>query len=69
MTTEETPKAHLGRNVRHFDLKQDEPADLMGEPWTQKKISQLEAKATIECWCIGRIGEGIEGFGGGDKGV
>ncbi|AYB32346.1 helix-turn-helix domain-containing protein [Chryseolinea soli] len=52
MTTEETPKAHLGRNVRHFrqksELKQDELADLMGDPWTQKKISQLEAKATID---------------------
>ena len=52
MTTEATPKVHLGRNIRHFrqesDLKQDELADLMGDPWTQKKISQLEAKAIIE---------------------
>src|SRR5258706_14724742 len=52
MTTEATPKAHLGRNIRHFrqqnDLKQYELADLMGDPWTQKKISQLEAKAIID---------------------
>ena len=63
MTTEETPKAHLGRNVRHFrqknDLKQDELADLMGEPWTQKKISQLEAKATIDADVLEEVAKAL----------
>jgi transcriptional regulator with XRE-family HTH domain len=52
MTTDQTPKAHLGRNVRHFrlenNLSQEAFADLLGAPWSQKKISQLENKADIE---------------------
>jgi len=64
MTTEATPKAHLGRNVRHFrqesNLKQDELADRMGDPWTQKKISQLEAKAIIEDSILEQVARALE---------
>ena len=52
MTTDQTPKAHLGRNVRHFrlesNLSQEEFADLLGAPWSQKKVSQLENKTDID---------------------
>lgn len=64
MTAEATPKPHLGRNIRHFrqenDLKQDELADLMGDPWTQKKISQLEAKATIEDGILEQVARALK---------
>jgi transcriptional regulator with XRE-family HTH domain len=64
MTTEATPKAHLGRNVRHFrqekDWNQDELADRMGEPWTQKKISQMEAKAVIEDSILEQVARALE---------
>ncbi|HEY5750959.1 MAG TPA: helix-turn-helix transcriptional regulator [Chryseolinea sp.] len=52
MTTDQTPKAHLGRNVRHFrlenNLSQEAFADLLGAPWSQKKVSQLENKTDID---------------------
>lgn len=64
MTTEATPKVHLGRNIRHFrqesNLKQDELADRMGDPWTQKKISQLEAKAVIEDSILEQVARALE---------
>jgi len=64
MTTEATPKVHLGRNIRHFrqesNLKQDELADRMGDPWTQKKISQLEAKAAIDDSILEQVALALE---------
>jgi transcriptional regulator with XRE-family HTH domain len=64
MTTEAAPKVHLGRNIRHFrqesNLKQDELADRMGDPWTQKKISQLEAKAVIEDSILEQVARALE---------
>jgi transcriptional regulator with XRE-family HTH domain len=43
---------HHGRNVKRFremmGLKQEALADQLGGDWTQKKISYLEAKETIE---------------------
>nr|WP_319998896.1 helix-turn-helix transcriptional regulator [uncultured Draconibacterium sp.] len=45
-------KVHEGRNVKRFremlGIKQDTLAYELGEGWTQKKISQLEQKETIE---------------------
>ncbi|WP_321995997.1 helix-turn-helix transcriptional regulator [Draconibacterium orientale] len=45
-------KVHEGRNVKRFremlGIKQDALAYELGEGWTQKKISQLEQKETIE---------------------
>ena len=43
---------HQGRNIlrfrRMFDMKQETLATLLGETWTQKKVSLLEAKEEIE---------------------
>ncbi len=45
-------KVHEGRNVKRFremlGIKQDALAYELGEGWTQKKISLLEQKETIE---------------------
>jgi len=50
--TDMQQKIHEGRNVKRFremlGLKQDALAYELGEDWTQKKISQLEQKETIE---------------------
>ncbi|MDI3320460.1 helix-turn-helix domain-containing protein [Pinibacter soli] len=47
-----THKIHEGRNVKRFremrGWKQEGLADEMGEEWTQRKISLLEQKETIE---------------------
>jgi transcriptional regulator with XRE-family HTH domain len=52
MTSEHPKATHHGRNVKRFremsKLKQEDLADLLGAPWTQKKLSQLEAKEVIE---------------------
>ena len=52
MTTTDMPKVHEGRNVKRFremlGIKQEALASELGEDWTQKKISLLEAKETIE---------------------
>ncbi len=52
MTTDMPNKIHEGRNVKRFremlGMKQDALAYELGEDWTQKKISQLEQKETIE---------------------
>jgi transcriptional regulator with XRE-family HTH domain len=49
-TTEK--KIHQGRNIKRFremlGLKQEALAAELGEDWTQKKISLLEAKEEIE---------------------
>src|SRR5882672_8398413 len=59
MTTDQTPKAHLGRNVRHFrlesNLSQEAFADMLGAPWSQKKVSQLENKTDIEAEVLEEI--------------
>jgi len=45
-------KVHEGRNIKRFremlGIKQDALAYELGEGWTQKKISLLEQKETIE---------------------
>lgn len=47
-----TNQVHEGRNVKRFremlGIKQETLAYELGEGWTQKKISQLEAKEHIE---------------------
>lgn len=64
MTTQETPKAHLGRNVRHFRLEsnmsQEEFADRLGAPWSQKKISQLENRPDIETNILEEIARALK---------
>lgn len=43
---------HHGRNIKRFremlGMKQESLATVLGEDWTQKKISALEGKETIE---------------------
>lgn len=53
MMTDDMPaKIHEGRNVKRFremmGLKQEALAEKLGDDWTQKKISLLESKETIE---------------------
>lgn len=52
MTTTDMPKVHEGRNVKRFremlGIKQEALATNLGEDWTQKKVSLLEQKETIE---------------------
>ncbi|WP_028296874.1 helix-turn-helix domain-containing protein [Olivibacter sitiensis] len=49
---EKTKRVHEGRNIKRFremlGIKQETLAFQLGETWTQKKISQLEAKEWIE---------------------
>lgn len=49
---EKTNQVHEGRNIKRFremlGIKQETLAYELGEGWTQKKISQLEAKERIE---------------------
>jgi len=63
MTTDQTPKAHLGRNVRHFrlenNLSQEAFADLLGAPWSQKKISQLENRTDIDADVLEEIARAL----------
>lgn len=52
MTTNDTPKVHEGRNVKRFremlGIKQEALASSLGDDWTQKKVSLLEQKETLE---------------------
>jgi transcriptional regulator with XRE-family HTH domain len=52
MTHTPEHKVHEGRNVKRFremlGIKQEAMAMELGEDWTQRKISLLEAKETIE---------------------
>lgn len=52
MTTETNDKIHQGRNVKRFremlGIKQETLASELGDDWSQKKISLLEQKETIE---------------------
>ncbi len=47
-----TKRIHEGRNIKRFremlGIKQETMAYELGEDWTQKKISQLEAKEVID---------------------
>jgi transcriptional regulator with XRE-family HTH domain len=53
MTTEEMPeKVHHGRNIKRFremlDLKQEALAAELGEDWTQRRVSLLEQRETVD---------------------
>lgn len=53
MTTEEMPeKVHHGRNIKRFremlDMKQEALASELGEEWTQRRISLLEQRETVD---------------------
>ncbi len=50
--TDMLKKIHQGKNIRRFremwDMKQDALAKELGGDWTQRKVSLLETKETIE---------------------
>ncbi len=52
MQTDTTKTIHEGRNIKRFremlGIKQEALAAALGEDWTQKKISLLEAKDKID---------------------
>jgi len=52
MPKESNERVHLGRNVRRLreiiGMKQEALAYELGDDWTQKKVSLLEQKETIE---------------------
>jgi transcriptional regulator with XRE-family HTH domain len=52
MPKEANERVHLGRNVRRLremlGMKQEGLASELGDDWTQKKVSLLEQKETIE---------------------
>lgn len=52
-------KIHEGRNVKRFremlGIKQEALAINLGDDWTQKKISQLEQKETIDATLLQQI--------------
>lgn len=52
MEMEKTNQVHEGRNVKRLremlGIKQETLAYELGDGWTQKKVSQLEAKESIE---------------------
>jgi transcriptional regulator with XRE-family HTH domain len=54
-------KIHEGRNVKRFremlGLKQEALAAELGDEWTQKKVSLLEAKESVESGLLKRIAE------------
>jgi transcriptional regulator with XRE-family HTH domain len=62
MNTTDTPKnIHQGRNIKRFremmGLKQEALAIALGEEWSQKRISLLEQKETIEDSILNQVAE------------
>jgi transcriptional regulator with XRE-family HTH domain len=57
-------KIHEGRNVKRFremlGMKQEALAAELGEEWTQKKVSLLEAKETVDKALLQRIAETLK---------
>ena len=57
-------KVHEGRNVKRFremlGIKQDALAYELGEGWTQKKVSQLEQKESIELPLLKQISDTLK---------
>jgi transcriptional regulator with XRE-family HTH domain len=54
-------KIHHGRNIKRFremlGIKQEALAHELGEEWSQKKISQLEQKETVEENILSQVSE------------
>lgn len=65
MEPTETPrKVHHGRNVKRFremlGIKQEALADQLGGDWSQKKISLLESKETIEPGLLDELAKALK---------
>jgi transcriptional regulator with XRE-family HTH domain len=57
-------QVHLGNNIKSIrelkNMKQDTLADLLGPEWTQKKVSQLEAKAEIDDPMLEQVAKALD---------
>jgi transcriptional regulator with XRE-family HTH domain len=65
MNTTDTPKnIHQGRNVKRFremlGLKQEALAIALGEEWSQKRVSLLEAKEVIEPELLTKVANALK---------
>ena len=64
MTTGTNDTIHQGRNVKRLremlGIKQEVLASELGEDWTQKKISLLEQKETIELNLLEQIAKALK---------
>lgn len=62
-TTDRPQRVHHGRNVKRIrefqGIKQEALAELLGQDWTQKKVSGIENKETIEPEVIGQIAKAL----------
>jgi transcriptional regulator with XRE-family HTH domain len=59
------PKAiHHGRNVKRFreakKIKQEVFADMLGEGWSQKKVSQVENSEELDAALIDQLAKALE---------
>lgn len=63
-TTDMSRNVHHGRNIKRFRemklMKQETLAFELGEDWTQKKISLLEAKEEVEPEILERVAKVLE---------
>jgi transcriptional regulator with XRE-family HTH domain len=57
-------KIHQGRNITRFrqmlGMKQDSLASILGDDWTQLKISRLEAKEEIEPGILDEVAKALK---------
>jgi len=62
-TTDKPQRVHQGRNVKRirefFGVKQENFAKLLGPDWTQKRVSGLEDKETIEPELIHQVAKAL----------
>lgn len=64
MQTDTTKTIHEGRNIKRFremlGIKQEALAATLGEDWTQKKISLLEAKDKIDAAILADVAKALK---------
>ena len=63
-TTERTKKVHIGRNIKRFRdilaIKQEALAIELGEDWTQKKVSIMESKPSIDLQLLDKVAAALK---------
>jgi len=64
-TPEDIPeKVHHGRNIKRFremlDMKQDALAAELGTDWTQRRISLLEARETVDAETLEQVAKALK---------
>jgi transcriptional regulator with XRE-family HTH domain len=57
-------KTHLGENIKSLreikGMKQEALAELMGDDWTQKKVSLLEGKEDVEPEILSQVAKALD---------